>query len=79
MDTGEGLEAFLPTGVDPKKVLDVLGVKVHVPSDEPEGNEEISAMAGGGISVSPSKRRMQKESKLVDQVLDYLLEKLELS
>ena len=79
LDTGEGLEAFLPTGVDPKKVLDVLGVKMPDPSEEPEGIEEISAMAGGGISVSPSKRRMQKESKLVDQVLDYLLEKLEFS
>lgn len=27
LDTGEGLEAFLPIGVDPKKVLDVLGVE----------------------------------------------------
>ena len=38
LDTGEGLEAFLPTDVDPDDVLDVLGVK-----REPEAIDEAKA------------------------------------
>jgi len=44
LDTGEGLEAFLPTGVDPKQVLDVLGAE-HEPEEvlpnEPEPLLEV--------------------------------------
>ena len=93
LDTGKGLKTFLPTGVDPKQVLDVLGVE----AEEEEPIEEISTMAGGNIEGVPSagqfpgldvdrenKRQkeisgIQKESVIIDQVLDYLLEKLEIS
>mgnify|MGYP003627782460 CR=1 FL=1 len=91
LDTGKGLEAFLPTNVDPKQVLDVLGVE----AEEEEPIEEISSMSGGDVEGAPSggqfpgldvekeNRRqkeisgIQRESKLVNQVLDYLLERLE--
>ena len=91
LDTGKGLEAFLPTNVDPKQGLDVLGVE----AEEEEPIEEISSMSGGDVEGAPSggqfpgldvekeNRRqkeisgIQRESKLVNQVLDYLLERLE--
>ena len=90
LDTGKGLEAFLPTGVDPKQVLDVLGVE----PEEEETIEEISAMSGGNVEGAPSagqfpglnvekeNRRqkeisgIQRESLMVGQVLDYLLERM---
>ena len=92
LDTGEGLKAFLPTGVDPKKVLDVLGVEDE---EDEEPIEEISTVSGGNIEMSPRKGQfpgldtekenkrqkeisgIQKESVIIDQVLDYLLERME--
>ena len=92
LDTGKGLKTFLPAGVDPKKVLDVLGVEV----EEEEPIEEISTMQGGdiegapgaqggpfpGLDVEKENRRqkeisgIQRESMIIDQVLDYLLERM---
>ena len=43
LDTGEGLEAFLPTGVDPKQVLDVLGVETKEKEDDLEADPPIAA------------------------------------
>jgi len=94
LDTGKGLKAFLPTGVDPKKVLDVLGVEDE---EDEEPIEEISTMSGGnvegapgaqggpfpGLDVEKENRRqkeisgIQRESVIIDQVLDYLLERME--
>ena len=92
LDTGKGLQAFLPTGVDPREVLNVLGVS---PEEEPKQVDEISTMKGGNVEGAPSggqfpgldvekENRRQKEisgirreSKLVNQVLNYLLERLE--
>jgi len=36
LDTGKGLQAFLPTSVDPQKVLAVLGVEPEPEAEEPE-------------------------------------------
>jgi hypothetical protein len=72
LDTGVGLEQFIPEQTDPQEVLSVLGVE---DADE-AALEEISAMAGGAVHVGAHKIR--KESKMVDQVLNYLVEKLEL-
>ena len=78
LDTGKGLKAFLPTSVDPKKVLDVLGVEPEEEEDQVE-LEEMSAMGAGAVHVGAGKpkRNIHKESKLVNQVLNYLLERLE--
>ena len=43
LDTGEGLEGFLPTGVDPKQVLDVLGVETKEKEDDLEADPPIAA------------------------------------
>ncbi len=43
LDTGEGLKAFLPTGVDPKQVLDVLGVETKEKEDDLEADPPIAA------------------------------------
>jgi hypothetical protein len=93
LDIGEGLENFIPRGVDPDEILNILGVEAR----QEEPIEEISSMAGGDVAMSPrpnqfpgldvekeNKRQkeisgIQRESKLVDQVLDYLLEKLEIT
>ena len=72
LDTGVGLEQFIPEQTDPQEVLSVLGVE----NPEEVPLEEISGMAGGPVHVGAHKIR--KESKMVDQVLNYLVEKLEL-
>ncbi len=93
LDTGEGLERFIPQGVNPDEILNILGVEAK----QEEPIEEISSMAAGSVAISPrsdqfpgldveKENRRQKEisgiqteSMLVDQVLDYLLEKLEIT
>ena len=93
LDTGEGLERFIPQGVNPDEILNILGVEAK----QEEPIEEISSMAAGSVAISPrsdqfpgldvdkENRRqkeisgIQRESMLVDQVLDYLLEKLEIT
>ncbi len=93
LDAGEGLERFIPQGVNPDEILNILGVEAK----QEEPIEEISSMAAGSVAISPrsdqfpgldveKENRRQKEisgiqteSMLVDQVLDYLLEKLEIT
>ena len=66
LDTGEGLEAFLPTDVDPDDVLDVLGVKRgEVPLDE------MSSMADGSVA-GPAR---SGTDEVVEEVLNYLISK----
>ena len=93
LDTGEGLERFIPQKTDPDEILNLLGVE----RKEEEPLDEISSMAAGNVAGAPSPKQfpgldvdkenkrqkeisgIQRESMLVDQVLDYLLEKLEIS
>ncbi len=93
LDSGSGLEKFIPSETDPSEILNILGVESgsEIPMDE------ISTMAGGNVEGAPSTKQfpgldvekenrrqkeisgIQRESMLIDQVLDYLLEKLEIS
>ena len=93
LDTGEGLERFIPQKTDPDEILNLLGVE----RKEEEPLDETSSMAAGNVAGAPSPKQfpgldvdkenkrqkeisgIQRESMLVDQVLDYLLEKLEIS
>ena len=78
LDDGAGLERFIPQGVDPDDVLDVLGVKKV---------EEISTMAGGsveGYAVGNKNKRSlireeDPEDEVVEEILNYLLGKGALS
>ena len=70
LDTGEGLEAFLPTDVDPDDVLDVLGVKRdEVPLDE------MSSMAGGSVAGYSGTPARSRTDEVVEEVLNYLISK----
>ena len=93
LDTGEGLERFMPQKTDPDEILNLLGVE----RKEEEPLDETSSMSAGNVAGAPSPKQfpgldvdkenrrqkeisgIQRESMLVDQVLDYLLEKLEIS
>ena len=93
LDSGEGLERFIPQKTDPDEILNLLGVE----RKEEEPLDETSSMAAGNVAGAPSPKQfpgldvdkenkrqkeisgIQRESMLVDQVLDYLLEKLEIS
>jgi len=96
LDTGEGLESFLPTSVDPQEVLAVLGVETEPEVDEKEDApmpffmgegdelEEMSSMAGGsveGYSGGAKKKKTlirEEEPEVVEEVLNYLLSKMEI-
>ena len=70
LDTGEGLEAFLPTDVDPDDVLDVLGVKRgEVPLDE------MPSMAGGSVAGYSGTPARSRTDEVVEEVLNYLISK----
>jgi len=114
LDTGEGLESFLPTSVDPQEVLAVLGIEAEPEVDEKEDAplpffmgesleeeidrlldetmnkfdskelEEMSSMSGGsveGYSGSAKKKKSlirEEEPEVVEEVLNYLLSKMEI-
>ena len=107
LDTGIGLEAFLPAPrVTKEKVLALLGVEVEPEMDEEEpeiGNidepedsgappalymgegeelEEMSSMAGGsveGYSGGKNKKSLiREEEPIIEEVLNYLLSKMEI-
>ena len=107
LDTGIGLEAFLPAPKTTKeKVLALLGVEVEPEMDEEEpeiGNidepedsgappalymgegeelEEMSSMAGGsveGYSGGKNKKSLiREEEPIIEEVLNYLLSKMEI-
>ena len=73
-----GLGQFIPDGTNPQEVLSVLGVESGPGFEAPI--EEISAMGAGSVhfGAGKQKRKSYQESMLIDQVLNYLLERLEL-
>jgi cytidyltransferase-like protein len=115
LDTGEGLERFLPTSVSAQEVLAVLGVEpepeVEEPEigkiDEPEDSgappaifmgenliemveealEEMSSMGGGSVEgfAGPGRKEddektiiREDEIEVIEEVMNYLLSKLEI-
>jgi hypothetical protein len=63
LDTGEGLEAFLPTNVDPQKVLSVLGVEA-----QPEEPEEAEVVA---VTDEPEQASfLETILRLTEEVMD---------
>ena len=99
LDTGIGLEAFLPAPKTTKeKVLALLGVEVEPEMDEEEPEdsgappalymgegeelEEMSSMAGGGVDGfaggKNKKSLIREEEPIIEEVLNYLLSKMEI-
>ena len=104
LDTGIGLEAFLPAPrVTKEKVLALLGVEMEPEVEEPEDSgtapalymgegdelEEGSSVAGGSITghsghpagKSKNYRSLirEEEPEVVEEVLNYLLSRMEIS
>ena len=100
LDTGIGLEAFLPVPrVTKEKVLALLGVEMEPEVEEPEDSgtapalymgegdelEEMSSMSGGNVAgysgSSKNKRSLIREEdpEVVEEVLNYLLSRMEIS
>ena len=100
LDTGIGLEAFLPAPKATKeKVLALLGVEMEPEAQEPEDSgtapalymgegdelEEMSSMSGGNVAgysgSSKNKRSLirEEEPEVVEEVLNYLLSRMEIS
>ena len=100
LDTGIGLEAFLPAPrVTKEKVLALLGVEMEPEVEEPEDSgtapalymgegdelEEMSSMSGGNVAgysgSSKNKRSLirEEEPEVVEEVLNYLLSRMEIS
>jgi hypothetical protein len=79
----ELLKAFIPDAVFERgrggEVLSILNIEE--PEEEiEEPIEEMSVMGAGQVHIgTEQKKEPYQESKIVNQVLDYLLEKLELS
>ena len=95
LDTGEGIEAFLPTSVSAQEVFEALGVELEPETDEKEDSpmpffmgegdelEEMSSMAGGnveGYSGGGKQKSLirEEEPEVVEEVLNYLLSKMEI-
>jgi hypothetical protein len=96
LDTGEGIEAFLPTSVSAQEVFEALGVELEPETDEKEDSpmpffmgegdelEEMSSMSGGSVEGysggSKNKRSLirEEEPEVVEEVLNYLLGKMEI-
>ena len=102
LDTGIGLESFLPAPKATKeKVLALLGVETEPEMDEEEPEdsgtapalymgegdelEEMSSMSGGNVAgysgSSKNKRSLirEEEPEVVEEVLNYLLSRMEIS
>ena len=58
LDTGKGLEAFLPTGVSTQKVFETLGVELEPEVDETEIDEPEDSGAPPAIFVGEELMRM---------------------
>jgi len=70
IDAQEGLEAFIPDGVDPDEILEILGIEI-------EKVEEVSAAGAGAVGgFSGPLGAYSENDKFVNEVLDYLLERL---
>jgi len=97
LDTGEGLEAFLPTSVSAQEVFEALGVEWEPEVDETEdsgappalymgeGDEldeatGVTSVGSFGYSGGGKKKSLirEEEPEVVEEVLNYLLGKMEI-
>lgn len=71
LDTGAGLERFIPDETSPEEVLSILGVEQvsEVPLDE------MSSMAPGSVAGYSGTPARNRTDEVVEEVLNYLISK----
>jgi len=84
LDTGMGLEAFVPPKTDPKDILSILnvepaGINEVIMQLVRESLDEMSSMAGGAVAGYSGKVEeeevLEEEDEVIEEVLNYLLGK----